>query len=444
MGLSPISSDMTAVIGPDDPRQRGGKLRCATIGNMQESAIEPGLLKVFRVFVGLRLLLILITIPLQAILPRQRVHLYLILILLEAGVLLIYLSWTWLQRTLGRAYLPVAIIYAACSSIIEQSLIMLMRQADLLQGDAATRGFIGLMVLLLVPLMLVSWQYRLRHVLIFILGTSLFELALTIPLSLVSGLDTGTLIGLVIVRALLFGLIGSVINHLVTEARAQRLALASANAELARQAAMIERLAVTQERNRLARELHDTLAHTLSGLAVQLEAVRSTLQYDPGSAGAMVAKSLETARQGLKESRRAIQALRASPLEEQGLSRAIARLAEAAAKRGNLQLDLEVPGHPVALPAKVEQAIYRIGEEALNNVIHHADASSLQVRLRALESGVMLQIVDDGVGFEPAASADSDRYGLQGMRERAQEIGAQLFIESLPGQGTVLQVELGG
>lgn len=443
MGLSPINCDMTAVTGRDDQRHGVEEPRCATIGIMQESAIEPGLLNVFRVFVGLRLLLILITIPLQAILPQQRVHLYLLLILLETGVLLIYLSWTWLQKALGRAYLPLAIIYASCSSIIEQSLITLLRQADLLPGDAAARGFIGLMVLLLVPLMLVSWQYRLPHVLIFIIGTSLFELALTVPLSLVSGLKTGTLVGLVILRAMLFGLIGSVISHLVTEARAQRLALASANAELARQAAMIERLAVTQERNRLARELHDTLAHTLSGLAVQLEAVRSTLEYDPGSAGAMVAKSLETARQGLKESRRAIQALRASPLEEHGLSRAITRLAESAAKRGNLELDLDVPDHPLALPAKVEQAIYRIGEEALNNVIQHADASKLQVRLRARERGYMLQIVDDGVGFEPAASDDSDRFGLRGMRERAQEIGAQLSIDSLPGRGTVVQVESG-
>lgn len=435
---------MTWVMPRDDARQAVGAVRCATIGIMQASSIEPGLLKVFRVFVGLRLLLILITIPLQVILPQQRVHFYLLLILLEAGLLLGYLSWPWLRQALGRAFLPLAITYASCSSIIEQSAIMLMRQADILQGDAVTRGFVGLMILLLVPLMLVSWQYRLRQVLIFIFGTSLFDLALTVPLASPSGLAPGTLIGLVLIRALLFGLIGSVINHLVTEARTQRLALTNANAELARQAATIERLAVTQERNRLARELHDTLAHTLSGLAVQLEAVNSTLEGDPVAAQGMLVKCLKIARQGLKESRRAIHALRATPIEEMGLCQAIGRLAERAAEKADLHLDLALPDHQLSLPTAIEQAVYRIGEQALNNVVRHAGATTLSVRFCDRQHEVDLRVADDGVGFEAGTAPGAGRYGLQGMRERAQAIGARLDIDSQPGRGTVVELRVGG
>jgi hypothetical protein len=195
---------MTGVMAADDVCQGMGEPRCATIGIMQATSIEPGLLKVFRAFVGIRLLLILITIPLQVILPQQRVHLYLILILVEAASLLVYLSWPWLRQALGQAYLPLAILYASCSSIVEQALIMLLRQANILQGETVTRGFVGLMVLLLVPLMLVSWQYRLRHVLIFILGTSIFDLALTVPIAILTDLRPGTIISLVLVRGLLF------------------------------------------------------------------------------------------------------------------------------------------------------------------------------------------------------------------------------------------------
>lgn len=427
-----------------DASHAAGAEQCATIKNMEDSAIEPGLLRVFRAFVGIRLLLILITIPLQAILPQQRVRLYLILILIEAGSLMLYLSWPWLRNRLGRAYLPIGLIYASASSIVESALTMLLRGAGVIPGDPATRGFVGLMVLLLIPLILVSWQYRLRDVLVFILGTSLFELALTLPISRYADLQIGILVGLLLIRDLLFLLIGSVVNRLVRESREQRLALAKANAELSAHAATIEQLAISQERNRLARELHDTLAHTLSGLAVQLEAIHATWEEDAGAAHAMLERSLRLTRQGLKESRRAIHALRASPLEELGFIRALQEMINAAAERGRLHVDLRVPDQELGLEGEIEQALYRIAEEAINNTLRHAKAHNLSLTVESQQGQLEMVIVDDGVGFDLDALDAASRYGLQGMLERARSIQADLEIDTRPGKGTRIYLKMGG
>jgi signal transduction histidine kinase len=411
---------------------------------MNASSIEPGLLRVFRAFVGIRLLLIMITIPLQAILPRQRISLYLILILIEAAGLLIYLSWPWLQDKLGKAYLPIGLIYASASSIAESALTMLLRGAGLIPGDPATRGFIGLLVLLLIPLILVSWQYRLRHVIFFILGTSLFELLLTVPIARFADIRIGFLLGLLLIRDLVFLLTGSIINRLVQESREQRMALATANTELAEHAATIERLAISQERNRLARELHDTLAHTLSGLAVQLEAIHSTWSGDPEAAHMMLRRSLTLTREGLRESRRAIQALRPSPLEELGFLPALRRLATDAADRRGLRLEVRLPERALNLEARVEQALYRIAEEAISNTLRHAEARTLNLRLEKRDGQLEMEIVDDGIGFDVHAVGDSDRYGLRGMQERSLSVDAKLELSSAPDGGTRIHLILGG
>jgi signal transduction histidine kinase len=414
-------------------------ISCANMGIMKRDAIEPGLLQVFRIFVGIRLLLILIGLRLQALVPAPRARIYLSFLLIEAAVLLVYLSWPWLGDQLGRAYLPIAIIFASGSSIFEQAIAMVLRHENILRGDT-TGGVWGLVILLLVPLILVSWQYDFRAVIAYIAGTAIFELIFAVPTAARIETDVPAVIGVVFVRSLLFLLIGSIIVRLMREQREQREALARANVELTRHAMTIEQLATSRERNRLARELHDTLAHTLSGLAVQLEAIISIWEKDPRAIEDMLDQSLTTTREGLQEARRAIQALRASPLEDLGLSLALRNLAESTAARANLTLELLLPNRLEDLDPVIEQGVYRIAEQAVANVAQHAIATRMRVRLTRENGRLELHVSDDGCGFDPENVEREGHYGLQGMRERAKMIGGDLKITSQPGRGTSIQL----
>lgn len=199
-------------------------------------------------------------------------------------------------------------------------------------------------------------------------------------------------------------------------------------------------MTISRERNRLARELHDTLAHTLSAVAVQLEAVRSLWHTDSDSAHTLLQRSLNTTRQGLTESRRALQALRASPLEDLGLGMAIRYQAESAAARQGLRLDLNVPEQVNLGSPQIEQDVYRIAQEALVNVDRHAEASHLIVNLEHVGGRLELIIQDDGVGFDSGDLDSATQFGIQGMKERAEAIGGKISIGSRPGTGTVLRL----
>ena len=182
---------------------------------MKRTTVEPGLLRVFRIFILIRLLLIFIGLRLQALVQVQRGRLYLVFLLFEATILLVYLVWPWPRRKLGKAYLPLALIYATAIPIIEQAVAMLLRQAGIVQGDTVTGGIWGLVILLLVPLILVSWQYSFKNVVIYVVGTAIFEWFFTIPIGLSLSLDNSSIIGVVVVRSILFLLIGSIIARLI-------------------------------------------------------------------------------------------------------------------------------------------------------------------------------------------------------------------------------------
>jgi len=224
--------------------------------------------------------------------------------------------------------------------------------------------------------------------------------------------------------------------------RAQRSDLSAANARLAQYAAALEQLTVSRERNRLARELHDVLAHTLSGVAVELEAVRALWSTDPERAQDMLGHSLQATREGLTETRRALQELRASPLEDLGLALAVRSLAESAAGRAGMALDLHITEPLADYPAAIQQAVYRVTQEALANVTAHSGARTVTLALDGSPHHLRLEIRDDGRGFDPAALND-DQYGLRGMRERVEMIGGRFSVDSAPGQGTRIVLEYG-
>lgn len=408
---------------------------------MKGDAIEPGLLQIFRWFAAGRLLWLLLTLCGQLAAREPQMLRYPLLGILETTFLLGYLSWPRLQRRLGAAYLPLALVVASAAPIVEQSLSVGLRLRAGVSGAQATADAWQLILVLFVPLILVSWQYSLRAMLAFTGGTALLEFFLILLLALAARFRPGSVLVLIVLRSLVFFLVGAIVTRLMYAQRSQRRALAEANQRLAHYATTLEQLAVSRERNRLARELHDTLAHTLSGLAVQLEALKTVWDPAPLRARSMIQQALDNTRDGLAETRQAIQALRASPIEDLGLSFALEALAERFAGRHGLVLDLAVV--PVTgMRPEVEQCIYRVAQEALENVSRHAQATKIGMKLTQVNESLSLEVSDDGRGFNPDEVDGADRFGLQGMRERAQLAGGMLQIASRPGAGTRVRLTI--
>jgi len=307
-------------------------------------------------------------------------------------------------------------------------------------------------IFIFVTLVLIAWQYPFRFVLAYVLGLTLYQAWLTSP---VASMPLSADIGWLILQGAMMLLVGYVIVQLVSIQREQREALeqayeqqAEANRRLQRYAVALEELTISRERNRLARELHDTLAHSLSAVTVQLEAVRSLWEFDPTAAQDMLERADEAARRGLTEARRALRDLRASPLQDLGLSLALRELAEGAAERVGASLAFHLPERNVdSISPDVQQGVYRIAQETLENIVRHSQAQSITFRLLRTREGLSLTISDDGRGIDremlQRARADSpEGFGLRGMKERAALIGGNLEITEQEGQGTVVHLKV--
>lgn len=201
--------------------------------------------------------------------------------------------------------------------------------------------------------------------------------------------------------------------------------------------------AQTEERNRLAREIHDTLAQDLSAIAFQLEAAEALLaqRAEPERVERSVSAALDLARKGLEEARRSVLDLRAAPLEGRTLPAALAALAALAAGTEAPAVTFEAEDADVRLPPAVEVGLYRIAQEALQNALRHAGAARVLLRLEISPERARLAIQDDGRGFA-MEGATAGRFGLVGMRERAHLLGGSFQIESSPGAGTRITVEV--
>ncbi len=364
-------------------------------------------------------------------------------ILIAAAGLVIYLSWTGLQGKLGRFYLPIAFAIATLAPIIANFLAFDFSQAGELAQVRSLAGQWQVIFLLFVPLILISWQYSFRVVLLYCLSLVGIDLVIIfIPIlagSVGSALNSPWLqAGPIFLRTAIYLLVGYMVSRLVASQREQTARLEQAYRQLATYATTNEQLTLSRERNRLARELHDTLAHTLSASAVQLEAISSLWDSDRPRAHEILVQSLKLTRDGLNETRRAIQSLRAAPVEELGLVRSLSNLARTISQHNRLSLDLSVPEHSEGWPPEIEHAFYRIAEEALHNVAQHASAHQLSVALKEKSGRLSLSIHDDGHGFSPDQVGAEQRLGLVGMRERAKAIGASISITSEPGQGTTV------
>lgn len=245
--------------------------------------------------------------------------------------------------------------------------------------------------------------------------------------------------------ALFFAAAFSVLTIEADEARRKSESLLGelqdAHRQLLAFAGQAEALAVAEERNRLARELHDSVAQTLYGIMLESEAARRKLEAGlVDEVDRYLLGIRETTQHTLQETRMLIFDLRPSTVEAEGLAAALrARLAAVEARSGlDVHFEFEEIGR---LAPDIEVGLYRIGQEALNNMVRHAQATSVRVAIGRTDGHVRLVIADDGVGFDPAAT-DQGGLGLRGMQERAAGIGATLSVQSHPGSGTRISVEV--
>jgi PAS domain S-box-containing protein len=202
-----------------------------------------------------------------------------------------------------------------------------------------------------------------------------------------------------------------------------------------------EAASILEERNRMAREIHDTLAQAFTGILAQVGAAKQVLTDDVEATQAHLDLIEELARTGLVEARRSVVALRPQLLEEGSLQSALHRLvAQIRTAAMDTTLYYEIEGAAYSLPTEVESNLLRMGQEALTNAIRHANADEIRVELIYDRDRVCLRVKDNGQGFGVGCISCSKGFGLLGMSERAERIGAQLTIRSQPGQGTEIIV----
>ncbi len=224
----------------------------------------------------------------------------------------------------------------------------------------------------------------------------------------------------------------------LAQALAHQATLAIQLTRLSRQSRQV---AITAERNRMARDIHDTLAQGFTGVIVQLEAAAdATTKGLAAEAEAHCGRASDIARDGLKEARRSVQALRLQALEEKNLCEALNDLLRKTTQGTPLQASCILQGAPRALPAEWEDNILRIGQEVLINTLRHAQAQHFSLQLTFAADGLLLELRDDGRGFDPLCKHDG--FGLLGIGERVKSMGGRLTIQSGRNTGTVIIITL--
>ena len=197
---------------------------------------------------------------------------------------------------------------------------------------------------------------------------------------------------------------------------------------------------VRDERERLAREIHDTIAQSLAGVVAQLQAAEGSA--DAQDVRRRVARATEMARTALVEARRSVQDLTPAELADAGLADALSTLVASWRDDHGVEASFVVVGDATPLHSEVEATLLRIAQEALANVAKHASASRVGVTLTFDEADVILDVRDDGSGFDPAAPRRSSSFGLGVMRERAQRLAGTFTLESAPGAGTAVSASI--
>ncbi len=201
-------------------------------------------------------------------------------------------------------------------------------------------------------------------------------------------------------------------------------------------------LSIVEERNRLARELHDSVTQRLFGVALAAESASTLLERDRAAAATELRRVSELARGAMEELRAVVFELRPASLEAEGLATVLRKHVDVLKRVSGRAIELRV-GEPPRLPAGPAAQVLRIAQEALGNALRHANAERIEVRLDNGGGRLVLSIKDDGRGFDTAArDVRGQRLGLTSMEERAGELGGRLAIDSTPGAGTTVRLEV--
>jgi len=415
--------------------------------------IESGLIGAFRFFIAIRLLfwLLMRRVIMSSTAMSSAIYIELNALGIQAFwvtfvpdlLVLMVLSWPGLYQKINPRHFRWILALGALALLVGHAYLLLVRDFQNMPYMAAY--FTPHSIFLFITILFVGWQYGWQAVLLY--GTVVTATLLAL-LWFSNSLTIGYIITTLLMAKLTIFLPGWLIARMMTQQRQQQAALAAAaeeqaraNEQLVHYAASLEELTISRERNRLARELHDTLAHSLSAVTVQLGAVETLWDQNPHAAKTLLTQADESARDGLEEARRALQSLRASPLVDLGLVLALATLANEGSTRAGATLHLELPEDNLTfLESHVEQGIYRIAQEALENSARHAEAEQIWVTLIHSVDQIELKIEDDGCGFDETKVEEEGHYGLTGMKERASVIGGMLQMESLLGEGTTVQL----
>jgi signal transduction histidine kinase len=246
--------------------------------------------------------------------------------------------------------------------------------------------------------------------------------------------------------------LGGAFAKIVDDLQQERRDLRTLSNELERRVAVrtseVERLAeesryaaIVRERLKIARDLHDTLAHSMMAMLSEIRLLRRLQAHDPSAVAAELAHAEEVAHEGLKEARTAITQMRVNAVRETGLGPALSNEFERFADRTGLAGEFTADADAARFGDERAETLLRMAQEALRNVERHACASRVAVALQTSGTHLELRIADNGVGFDPAQIRPG-HFGIVGLREQAELIGAQLQIDSRPNDGTTLTVSL--
>jgi signal transduction histidine kinase len=201
--------------------------------------------------------------------------------------------------------------------------------------------------------------------------------------------------------------------------------------------------AVLEERNRLAGEIHDSLAQFFTGISMQLGAAKEVCKAGSGNILSYLERASDLAQFGLSEARRSAFSLQRTIIEESGLIEALQKLVERSNIPGRLRCNFHSSGvSEESLPPSVQQDLLRIAQEAMSNAVRHAKPTVISVNLRCRPPDIVLEVTDNGSGMADSQGASREGFGFSNMRARAENIGAQLKVRTASGRGTTIAVHV--
>lgn len=245
-------------------------------------------------------------------------------------------------------------------------------------------------------------------------------------------LNSALLFGFVLIFVVL--LVGTLLSE-----KQSRQELAQANQRLREYAILAEDRAILQERNRIAREIHDSVGHNLTAQSIQLENAQMWLQTSPEKAEDYLQKAQKLGRNTLQDVRQSVATLRSHPLKGQSLEEALSKLIHEFEQTTHIQLNLKIQLRPFSA-TDVEITLYRVIQEALTNISKHSQATHVDLYLTESSLEILLKIEDNGLGFYPEENTTG--FGLEGMRERVTALGGVFFLKSQPGKGCKIKVKI--